>query len=161
MVLRGTDIHPERAPHGIDAYAANKLLDAVRDADYVVVCAPGGKQNEHLIDAEVLAAMKDGAVIVNVDRGILIDEAALSAALQSGHLAAAGLDVLSVEPAAPDNPVLAYPQALLTPHIAGSTDVMLAGTVDHVVGVVDDLTKGKKPPAVLNTPLHPRRALSS
>jgi phosphoglycerate dehydrogenase-like enzyme len=160
MQLRGTDPHPERAPHGVDAYPATRLHDAVRDADYVIVCAPGSKENEHLIDAEILAAMKDGAIVINVARGTLIDEAALAAALQSGHIAAAGLDVLSVEPANPDNPLLAYPQAVITPHIAGGTDVMLAGTLDYLVSVVDDLDKGKRPQSVLNMPSHPRRALS-
>jgi phosphoglycerate dehydrogenase-like enzyme len=160
MLLRGTDEHPERAPQGIAAYAADRLGEAVHDADYVIVCAPGSKQNEHLIDAGILASMKAGAIVINVARGTLIDEGALCAALQSGHIAAAGLDVLRIEPAEPDNPLLAYPQALLTPHIAGATDVMLSGTVDYLVGVLDQLDRGKKPDAVLNTPAHPRRALS-
>ena len=152
MVVRGTDAHPENAPPGVDAYPAGSLMEAVRDADYVIVCAPGSKQNEHLIDARVLAGMKDGAIVVNVARGTLIDEAALADALQSGHIAAVGLDVLRVEPAARDNPLLPYPQALITPHIAGSTDVMLAGTIDYLVRVIDDLGTSKKPPSVLNTP---------
>lgn len=159
MKLRGTDPHPERAPAGVEAYSSDRLHDAVRDAEYVIVCASGGKQNEHLINAGVLASMKDGAIVINVARGTLIDEGALAGAMQSGHIAAAGLDVLSVEPADPKNPLLAYPQALITPHIAGATDVMLAGTIDYLARVIDDLVQGKKPGSVLNTPEHPRRAL--
>jgi phosphoglycerate dehydrogenase-like enzyme len=160
MVLLGTDPHPERVPHGITAYSADRLHEAVRDADYVVVCAPGSKQNEHLIDAGVLASMKDGAIVVNVARGMLVDEGALADAMQSGHVAAAGLDVLGIEPADPANPLLAYAQALITPHIAGATDLMLAGTVDYVANVIDDLARGKKPSSVLNAPAHPRRAFA-
>jgi len=160
MLLLGTDEHPEHAPQGIEAHAADRLRDVVRDADYVILCAPGSKQNEHLIDAGLLSSMKAGAIVINVARGTLIDEAALAAALQSGHIAAAGLDVLSVEPAAADNPLLAYPQALLTPHIAGATDVMLSGTIDYLVGVFNHLARGKKPASVLNAPASPRRALS-
>jgi D-3-phosphoglycerate dehydrogenase len=159
MQLRGTDPHPEHAPPGVDAYSTDRLHDAVRDADYVIVCAPGSKENEHLINAGVLASMKDGAIVINVARGTLVDEAALAGAIQSGHIAAAGLDVLSVEPADPGNPLLAYPQALITPHIAGATDVMLGGTIDYLARVIDDLVAGKKPSSVLNTPEHPRRVL--
>jgi len=90
----------------------------------------------------------------------LVDEAALAGAIKSGHIAAAGLDVLEIEPADPANPLLDYPQALITPHIAGATDVMLAGTIDYLACVIDDLVRGKKPEAVLNAPSHPRRAFS-
>ncbi len=160
MTLRGTDEHPESAPHGVEAFATNELHRAVHDADYVLVCAPGSKANEHLIDAAALASMKDGAILINVARGTLVDENALASALKSGHIAAAGLDVLGVEPAEPQNPLLAYPQALITPHIAGPTDVTLAGTVDYLARVIDDLVAGKKPHSVLNAPAHPRRTLA-
>jgi phosphoglycerate dehydrogenase-like enzyme len=160
MTLRGTDGHPERAPHGVVAFPTNQLPDAARDADYVIVCAPSSKDNENLIDDAMLASMKDGAILINVARGALVDEDALAAALQSGHIAAAGLDVLKVEPADPKNPLLALPQALITPHIAGSTDVMLVGTFEYLVNVIEDLVAGKRPHSVVNVPEHPRRALS-
>ncbi len=160
MSLRGTDEHPEHAPPGVAAFPTDGLHDAVRGADYVVVCAPGSKSNENLIGSSVFEAMNGGAIVVNVSRGTLVDEDALAAALQSGRVAAAGLDVLKVEPAAADNPLLAYPQVLITPHVAGPTDVMLAGTVDYVAGVIDGLIAGRKPQSVLNAPAHPRRVLS-
>ena len=159
MALRGTDGHPEHAPHGVEAFPTNKLSDAARDADYVIVCAPGSKDNENLVNAAMLASMKNGAILINVARGTLVDEDALAAALQSGHIAAAGLDVLKVEPADPENPLLALPQALITPHIAGSTDVMLLGTLEYLVSVIEDLVAGKRPYSVVNVPARPRRAL--
>ncbi len=160
MTLCGTDEHPERAPYDVDVFPTAKLHEAVRDADYGIVCAPGGKPNDNLIDAAVIASMKNGAIVINVSRGTLVDEDALAAALQSGHIAAAGLDVLKVEPADPGNPLLAYPQALITAHIAGATDVMLAGTLEYLLRVIHDLEAGKKPQSVLNAPANPRRALS-
>ncbi|MFA6724456.1 MAG: NAD(P)-dependent oxidoreductase, partial [Lentisphaeria bacterium] len=70
------------------------------------------------INAESLAQMKKGAVLINTARGGLLDEAAVAAALQRGVLSAAALDVLSVEPPRADNPLLHAPNCLVTPHVA-------------------------------------------
>ena len=80
----------------------------------------------------MLAGMKKGAVLLNVSRGTLVDEPALLVAVTSGHLYGAGLDVVKNEPVKPDNPLLSEPRIFVTPHIAGSTDVMLEGTVKYL-----------------------------
>ncbi len=160
MTLVGTDERPDSAPEHVRAYPTSQLEAAVADADYVVVCAPASKENEHLIDAGVLAAMKRGAILVNVSRGSLVDEAALIAALERGQIAAVGLDVVAHEPLEPSDPLLRFPQALITPHVAGGTDLMIAGTIAHVESVVKGLEAGKKPGSTLNAPPHPRRALA-
>jgi phosphoglycerate dehydrogenase-like enzyme len=159
MTLTGTDQKPEIAPGYVRAYPSGALAEAVAAADYVIVCAPAGKANDHLIDANVLAKMKPGAVLVNISRGSLVDEAALAAALSDGHISAVGLDVVEREPVDPGNPLLAFPQALITPHMAGGTDLMLAGTVEYIAGIVRDVEAGKKPASVFNAPGRPRRAL--
>jgi phosphoglycerate dehydrogenase-like enzyme len=160
MRLIGCDDHPESGPDGVTMFAANRLHEAVADADYVLVCAPGGAETEKLIDGAVFDAMKPGAIIVNVARGTLVDEAASRDAVASGRLAAAGLDVLAVEPADPKNPLLAMLDVVITPHVAGQTDVTIEGTVAFLATVVDAFSEGRKFPSLLNTPESPRRALT-
>jgi phosphoglycerate dehydrogenase-like enzyme len=160
MTLVGTDEHPETAPDHVRAFPTTQLEAAVADADYVIVCAPSSKENEHLIGANVLAAMKRGAILVNVSRGALVDEAALIRALDSGQIAAVGLDVVAHEPIESSDPLLRFPQALITPHVAGGTDVMVAGTIAFIEGIVKELDSGTKPESTLNEPKHPRRSLT-
>ena len=159
MKFRATDEHPEHAPSDVTAYPADQLGEALTGADFVVVCVRASKENENLINAAIFSAMKRGVVLVNIARGTLIDEAALLAALESGQVAAASLDVLQVEPPDPQNPLLALPQVLVTPHIAGFTDIMLHGTVKYLGEVIDEVAAGVKPESVLNQPRQPRLAL--
>ena len=70
------------------------------------------------MNRDTLARMKDGVFLLNTSRGPLVDEAALADALAGGKVAGAGLDVLAVEPPLPENPLLAQPNCLITPHIA-------------------------------------------
>ncbi len=89
-------------------------------ADYVVLAVPHTPQTERLLGGAELAAMRPGAVLINVARGAVIDEAALIAALRDGHLGGAALDVLSTEPPAADNPLWSMPNVLISPHSAST-----------------------------------------
>jgi D-3-phosphoglycerate dehydrogenase len=91
-------------------------------ADIVTIHLPSSAETRGIVSAEFLAQMKPGAVLVNTARGTLVDEAALAGALRSGHLAAAGLDVFWDEPVRADNPLLAAPNVVLTPHSAAATE---------------------------------------
>jgi phosphoglycerate dehydrogenase-like enzyme len=159
VLLLATDEHPEKAPKDVVALRANQLLTAVADADYVVVCARASKANQDLIDSKTIRAMKRGAILINVARGTLIDEQALLLAMESGHISAVGLDVQREEHLSGSNPLLALPQALITPHIAAFTDLMLSGTVNFIQGVVHELSEDKLPFSVLNHPANARRQL--
>ena len=90
-------------------------------------------ETERLIDGAALARMKPGAILVNTARGGLVDEAALVAALTSGHLRAAGLDVFAEEPVPPDNPLLALDNVALMPHVAWLTPETLDRSLDVAI----------------------------
>jgi phosphoglycerate dehydrogenase-like enzyme len=98
------------------------LHDVLARCDAVVVAAPGTPETENLFDAAAFAAMKPGALFCNVGRGSLVDEPALIAALESGHLGAAILDVTREEPLPADDPLWAAPNIYLSPHCSAAQD---------------------------------------
>jgi phosphoglycerate dehydrogenase-like enzyme len=111
--------HPGPPPEGVEAVVPpDRLRDELPRADVVVIAAPHTRETSHLIGARELALLKDGAVLVNVSRGKLIDEAALAQELEKGRIRA-GLDVVEHEPLATDSPLWDRPEALITPHVAG------------------------------------------
>ena len=159
MRILSTDHHPDRAPADVKAFSSEQLHTALAEADYVVVCARAGKENENLIDRPAMEAMKRGAILVNIARGSLIDETALYDLVKSGHIAAAGLDVLKSTPDGAKSPLFDLPQILITPHIAGATDLTFNGTLNYVKQVIDAFAAEEKPKSVINTPANPRRLL--
>ncbi len=117
-VLATDPVPPQPLPAGIELVGLEELL---RRSDVVSLHCPLTPQNQRLINADRLALMKPTALLINTSRGGLIDEQALAAALRAGKIAGAGLDVLSVEPPPPDNPLLNAPNCYITPHIAWAT----------------------------------------
>jgi phosphoglycerate dehydrogenase-like enzyme len=160
MILTGVDTHPEHAPIRVRAYGDDELTIAAADADYLILAIPGTKENENMMNETVLAAMKKDAVLVNVGRGTLVDEPALLAAVKSGRLFGAGLDVVKDEPVSEGNPLLTEPRIFVTPHIAGSTDVMLDGTVRYLGEVLAEYRNGFRSAGIVNEPMKPRVLLS-
>lgn len=100
---------------------ADGLITALAEADILVLLLPLTPETDTLINAPRLARLPEGAVILNPGRGPLIDDAALLAALDAGHIAHATLDVFRVEPLPPDHPFWAHPSVTVTPHIASET----------------------------------------
>jgi D-3-phosphoglycerate dehydrogenase len=117
-------------------FATAPLEELLEDSDVVSLHVPLSDATRHLISADVLRRMRPGAVVVNVSRGGLVDEAALADALTSGHIAGAGLDTFSVEPLPADHPLRNAPNTILTPHAAWrsnvSTGALQAGAVERV-----------------------------
>lgn len=107
----------------------DRLPEVLAEADVVLSALMFGEHNRNFFDADAFAAMKPGALFVNVARGGLVDEAALLAALESGHIAGAGLDVHAVEPVDPASPLVNHPRVIATPHVAGVTEQMMQGSV--------------------------------
>ncbi len=98
-----------------------ELDDLFRASDVLSLHCPLTDRTRGIVNAANIALMKDGAMLLNLARGPLLDEAAVAAALASGKLAGLGADVVSVEPITADNPLLTSPNTLLTPHIAWAT----------------------------------------
>ncbi|WEX11129.1 hydroxyacid dehydrogenase [Chelativorans sp. AA-79] len=102
----------------------------VVQSDVIVLCCPLTAETRGLINRERIGRMRPGALLINVSRGPVVDEAALVAALQQGSIAGAALDVFSTQPLPADHPLLALDNVILTPHAAGITDdsMMRMGT---------------------------------
>ena len=112
--------HPRKAGQDFE-YGRYLTLDEVyQRADIISLHCPLTAETEKMINEATIAKMKDGVILINTSRGQLVDEAALRAALDSGKVRAAGLDVVSAEPILPDNPLLGARNCILTPHMAWS-----------------------------------------
>ncbi len=120
---------------------APDLDAALARADFVTIHCPKNAGTIGLFDAARLARMKRGAYLINTARGGIVDEAALAAALSSGHLAGAGLDVFDPEPPLLSNPLLAMENVIASPHLAGVTTEAWAAislvTAQTMLGVLD------------------------
>ncbi len=136
-------------------YPLAQLSDAVREADFVVITARYEPDAHHLVDRRVLESMRQGSFIVNVARGGFVDRAALEAALRSGRVAGAGLDVVEGEPLDPGDPLLCL-NVIVTPHIAGVTDVSYAGIARVVGENIRRYESGEAPLHAVNKPPRPR-----
>jgi D-3-phosphoglycerate dehydrogenase len=136
------------AKHGVRP--ADNLLKALGEADYVSLHMPGQASGAVIFDEE-LRAMKPSAILINAARGGLVDELALDRALREGRLFGAGLDVLKVEPPAPDHPLLANDRVLISPHTAGLTSECAARmAVASVQNVIDHFAGRLDPALVVN-----------
>lgn len=109
---------PEYDADGVEFVPFQTLL---AESDVLSLHCPATPETRGRIDGSALAQMKPGAILLNTARGALVDEAAVAAALHSGHLGFYGADAFAAEPLPPDSPLRAEPHALLTPHIAWTT----------------------------------------
>jgi phosphoglycerate dehydrogenase-like enzyme len=136
---QGQQINPENEP-GVQRVTFDQLL---RQSDVVSIHVPKNEQTLNLIGAAELARMKPGACFINTSRGGIVDEQALAEALHSGRLAGAAVDVFSKEPFRLDNPLNGAPNALITPHAAGTTTdsvtFMLRASIENVKRVSEGL----------------------
>jgi phosphoglycerate dehydrogenase-like enzyme len=120
--ILATDWFPVRPPAAVASLRGPEALpEILPELDILFLCAPLTVHTRGMIDAAALAALRPGAILVNVARGPLVDAAALAAALESGHLDSAALDVTPEEPPAEDSPLWRAPRLILTPHVAGQS----------------------------------------
>jgi glycerate dehydrogenase len=121
---------PKNVPAGIAMVGLDELF---RTSDVVSLHCPLTSETRQLVNAQRLATMKPTAFLINTGRGMLIDEAALADALNSGRIAGVGLDVLSTEPPHADNPLIRAKSCYITPHIAWATTAARRRLLDLAV----------------------------
>lgn len=121
-VKRNPDGVDPASVHADELYGPDALPGLWPRAEFLVLAAPHTDETAALLDAEALAALPEGAVVVNVGRGALIDEPALVSALESGHLGGAYLDVFAEEPLPEASPLWAMDSVLVSPHSASTSD---------------------------------------
>lgn len=143
-------LRQEHAPDYVTVCELNVLLER---SDVVTLHVPGGAANENLFGAEAFARMKDGAILVNVARGGVVDETALLAALDSGKISRAVLDVQKQEPPLEGNPLLRHPKILLTPHMASNTQESMARMSLHAAWQIHKVLSGEMPDWPVNHPI--------
>ncbi len=140
-------------PYGVRMVAMDELL---AESDYISVHTPLLPETRGLIGASQLARMKPTAFVINTSRGPVIDEAALIAALQTGQIAGAALDVFDPEPLAGDSPLRSMENVVLTPHLAAYSIQSLEDLRVAVTATVSDVIQGYLPRHVMNPSVHPR-----
>ncbi|WBU51804.1 glyoxylate/hydroxypyruvate reductase A [Paracoccus sp. SCSIO 75233] len=110
-----------RGVDGATAFAGDQLEQALARAEILVLLLPDTAETRDILNGETLALLPQGCTIINPGRGTLIDDDALLASLDRGHISHAVLDVFRTEPLPPDHPYWAHPQVTVTPHIASDT----------------------------------------
>jgi phosphoglycerate dehydrogenase-like enzyme len=112
------------SPLAEQSFPVSRLEDALAQADYVVLAAPETPETKSLMGAKQFARMKRTAVFINVARGSLLDEEALIAALETGQIAGAALDVAAIEPLPRENPLWTTKNLFLTPHSSAVSEAL-------------------------------------
>jgi D-3-phosphoglycerate dehydrogenase len=141
-------VHSPRAPETGDYDRVVNLAAGLAEADLVSLHTPLRDKTCNLMDAAAFAAMKPGAILINVARAGLIDEEALVASIASSHLGGAGLDVYS--PHAPQGPLAGYENVVFTPHVGGTSEEALRHVAEAAAKHVVTALSGQMPSTTLN-----------
>lgn len=126
------------------------LETLLRTSDFVCIACALTPETHHLLNAERLALLRPSAFLINVARGPIVDQAALTAALIDGRLQGAGIDVFEQEPVDPNDPLLALPNVIATPHALGWTDECFAGMGRSACAGIIAVARGQVPSHVIN-----------
>ena len=134
----------------LDVARADSLEALLGSSDVVSLHLPLNPRTKGIMNAERFAKMKQGTIFVNVSRGGLVDEDALAAALDSGHLFGAGLDVTNIEPPLADNPLLKRDNVVVLPHIGGASVLGRRRLFVHAMEQILQVLRGERPPNLIN-----------
>jgi phosphoglycerate dehydrogenase-like enzyme len=124
-------------------FPTEKHSECLRETEVLVLCVRLSNETRGLVNADVLATLREGAHLVNAARGALLDYDALYSALSTGRLRGAALDVFWNEPIACDDPLLTLPNVIATPHVAGVTEQSYREIADAVVANIERIRRGE------------------
>ena len=141
----------------IEGVAQVSLETLLQDADYIVVCCALTPETHHLLNAERFQLMKPNAYLINVARGPIIDQKALTEALVQNRIAGAGLDVFDVEPIALNDPLLSLDNVILSPHAICWTDECFKNIGLSACRSLIDVAEGRTPAHIVNREVLERR----
>jgi D-3-phosphoglycerate dehydrogenase len=147
MVYDPVVLAAEIQKSGAQAVGFDELL---KNADVLTLHCPSTPQTRRLLNRETFAKVKPGAIFINVSRGDLADPDALTAALQSGHLGAAALDVFDPEPIPVGHPIRALPNVILAPHIASCSVPAVKKLRETVANLAIAAVSGQPLPTIVN-----------
>lgn len=133
-----------RLQDGVEVFPLGKLHEVLGDTDVLIASLPGGDSTRHVIGDAALSALPDGALVVNVGRGPLIDTEALVDHVRRGRIRAA-LDVTDPEPLPADHPLWSLEGVVIAPHVGGATDAMHPRIARLVRRQIDRLRAGEQP----------------
>ncbi|MEU5840250.1 D-isomer specific 2-hydroxyacid dehydrogenase family protein [Rhodococcus sp. NPDC047139] len=137
-------------PGAVETYPVERIDEIWSLADHFVISATATRDVERLVGASELAAMKPTAWVINVARGDLVDTDALVAALQTGAIGGAGLDVTEPQPLPDDHPLWTLPNAVITPHDSNPPPLRIPAYLEHVTENVTRFASGLVPTAVID-----------
>lgn len=144
--ILATDMFVDEKPACVDElWPADQLDRLLCESDYVILCVPLNSQTKGMIAAPQLARMKPGSLLINVARGEVVKEADLVAALESGHLGGAGLDVTEVEPLPESSKLWDMPNVIITPHVGAQSKRRVDDTTELVSENLRRYLSGRKP----------------
>lgn len=129
MRVLGVSGKPRKLPNFDAILPRTALREAAAQADFLVLLVPYSKETHHLVDADVLSAMKSTAFLINLARGGVLDEAAFVAHMRAGRIAGAALDVFNKQPLPADSPLWHLPNVIITPNVGGHSDRFVEQTL--------------------------------
>lgn len=144
--ILATDMYPWDKPDYVEQLvAADRLDELLPQIDCLILCVPLNDETRGMINREVLSKLKPGSVVINVARGPVVNETDLIEALNSGHIAGAGLDVVEVEPLHPASPLWTMDNVVISPHVGAQSKYRVPDTIGFVSQNIQRYLRGEQP----------------
>lgn len=143
MRVLGVDPVAPSAPEGVTLFRSEQLDEVLGQSDFVVIAAPHTPETYKLFNRTTIRKMKKTAYLINIGRGVIVDLADLTAALQAGEIAGAGFDVFEIEPLPADHPLWQMENVIITPHCAAASPRVPERHLESLLGNVNRFATGQ------------------